>query len=232
MDDSVTASLKSLWLKPIGSLPTCTDLGRLAKRIDVLEKGEVKNHPTENGDSSPNAWYLGRAFQMVALNLECSELYPKVLEAIKHFETAAGNQPDLEPFIRDLFSSLDETGPTVRVFKLINQAALAAAITPLKLSAASRSANLRADMLMTKDVRSADGWRISIDIGDNEICVTHTRREQSLVSDTTDSLTPYPASTLKSKHSTSDEKYSPPNHHSRHNTRYALPTPEFGHAER
>jgi hypothetical protein len=186
MDDSVTASLKSLWLKPIGSLPTCADLGRLAKRIDVLENGVVKTHlPTEKDDSSPNAWYLGQALQTVALKLESSELYPKVLEAIKLFETTAGNQPDLEPFIRDLFTSLDENGPTLRVFKLINQATLAAAITPLKLSAASRSANLRADMLMTKDVRSADGWRISIDIGDHEICVTHVRREQSLVSETT-----------------------------------------------
>ncbi len=185
MDDSVTTSLKGLWLKPIGSLPTCADLGRLAKRIDVMEDGELKIHPAKNEESSPNAWYLGRALQTVALKLESSEVYPKVLEAIKQFEAAAGNQPDLEPYIRDLFSSLDENGPTIKAFKLINQAALAAALTPIKLSAASRSTSLRADMLMTKDVRNADGWRISIDIGDDQICVTHIRREQSLVSDAT-----------------------------------------------
>jgi hypothetical protein len=182
MDDTVTTSLKSLWLKPISSLSTCADLGRLAKRIDVLEDGVVKNKPSETEESSPNAWYLGRALQTVALKIENSDSYPKVLEAIKHFEAAAGDQPDLEPYIRDLFSSLEENGPTIRVFKLISQAALAAALTPMKLSAASRSASLRADMLMTKDVRSADGWRISIDIGNDQICVSHIRREQSLVS--------------------------------------------------
>jgi hypothetical protein len=193
MDDSLTTSLKNLWGKPIGALPTFADLGRLAKRIDVSTTDEVPVAPKPNADLQtssdagdkadelPNAWYLGRALQTVASKLETPASYPKVLDGIKAFKEAAGTQPDLETYIKDLFSTLEENSPTLKLFKLVNQAALAAAITPLKLSASSRSTSLKPEVLITKDVRTSDGWRIAIDIGTSEICLSHARREQSMV---------------------------------------------------
>ena len=103
MDDSLTPSLKTLWSKPISSLPTFADLGRLAKRIDVSTTEEVVpslSKPQDSSDSGdkvddlPNAWYLGRALQTVASKLESPTSYPKVLEGIKKFKEAAGTQPD------------------------------------------------------------------------------------------------------------------------------------------
>ena len=190
MEDSLTQTLKDLWAKPFGSLPTSTDLGRLAKRIDVFtsdggnDSGN-RNSRSDEGDKSddlPNAWYLGRALQSVASKLESPNEYPRVLDAINKFKVNAGTQPDLESYIKELFSALDESSPTVKIFKLINQAALAAAITRIKLSTAMNGSSLKPETLMTKDVRTADGWRISIDINPSEICLSHARREQSLVS--------------------------------------------------
>jgi hypothetical protein len=80
----------------------------------------------------------------------------------------------LQSLVEKAFQVFDSNSHTVKIFKVVNQAALAIAVTSLKLSVTSKNSKLSPEKRMTKDVRSADGWRIEIKISDSEICVSQS----------------------------------------------------------
>lgn len=215
MQTSLETDLRNLWKKPIKSLPTFIDLGRLCKRIDVFVESSTAeaNNKTLN-DVSPSdaslesnssgsrkmafrrlsstaskfnivqesrAESLAHVIKAVASNIE-SKAVSKVLEdeAIPKFVTDAGDNLDYREYVEELFKTFDEDSPSVKLFKMVNQAALFVAITHMKLNIAQCATTLSADALMTKDVRTADGWRVEIGISSTSISVTHVRKEQSL----------------------------------------------------
>lgn len=236
--------LKIMLAKPLASLPTFIDLGRLSKRIDVYVINEdgmehqnsllkvkpltldndgniLDDHQLTSSTSSAtttrqsntidiarfsdagtggrtsdvddranavysvdlrnsHAHYLAKALKKVLLQLEPAEQHTRLIKAVDTFESSAADTLDLQKAIKELFSHFDEHGRTVKIFKLINQAALSSAVTALKLSIAMNPSSLSSESRMTKDVRTMEGWRIVIKITTSEICVSHIRKEQTL----------------------------------------------------
>lgn len=178
--------LRSLWGKPIEQLPTFKDVGRLCQRIEVVHAGDstldeiLDLYADRPEPVDPNhAKCLGHVVRRVALKLE-PQNQKQTASLVAKFESDCGDQPDLEGPVKKMFSGFDQNGPTIRVFKMINQAVIAAAITPLKLKVVHRRSSLKQEETLTKDVRTSDGWRIVIKISTEEVCVTHIRKEQSL----------------------------------------------------
>ena len=88
--------------------------------------------------------------------------------------------PDLQGEIEKLFLCFPDS-PTFRCYKLINQAALLAGVTALKLGVNDCTSTLTPQERFTKDVRTPDGWSVTIDLTNpNVVVVTHLRKEQSL----------------------------------------------------
>ena len=185
-------SLRELMKKPLSSLPTFIDIGRLSKRIDVFiredsEEGieeeintAMKNRNSVNLTKS-HAHYLAKVVRQVALFLEPEDQRDKILQAVEAFEKNAGDELDLQSHVRELFTAaFDENCRTVMIFKMINQAALSLAVTALKIGVTSCTSTLGPDVRMTKDVRTPDGWRILIKLTPSEICISHIRKEQTL----------------------------------------------------
>lgn len=185
-------SLRELMKKPLSSLPTFIDIGRLSKRIDVFIREEsdegieeeissvIKNRNSASLTKS-HAHYLAKVLRQVAIYLEPEDQRDKILAAIDNFEKNAGDELDLQNHVRELFSAaFEENCRTVMVFKMINQAALSLAVTALKIGVTSSTSTLGPDIRMTKDVRTQDGWRILIKITPSEICISHIRKEQTL----------------------------------------------------
>lgn len=235
--------LRIMLAKPLASLPTFIDLGRLSKRIDVfiyLDEGinestnsllKVKplsldkdgnildtDHLTQltqntsasssSASSAPaadisrfleggvadervnavysvdlrnsHAHYLAKVLKKVLIHLEPVDQHMELIKAVDTFESSAQDTLDLQKSVKELFSHFDENGRTVKIFKLINQAALSSAVTALKLSIALNQSSLSSESRMTKDVRTMEGWRIVIKITTKEICVSHIRKEQTL----------------------------------------------------
>ena len=186
-------SLRALYAKPLSSLPTIIDIGRLSKRINVVILGD-NNETVDDGDSEENdkditsveqldkshAYYLSKIIKRVLIAVEPKETHEKLLLAVDEFEKDSLNQSDLQNYVRTLFSKFDDNCRTIKVFKLINQSALSSAIMAVKLNVAQQKSTLSQELRMTKDVRSMDGWKIHIVISPVDICISHERKEQGL----------------------------------------------------
>lgn len=206
MDDDISflQSIRALWAKPINQLPTYIDLGRLAKRIDVFlddnsvstkaesTPGQGQGQAPANQREDSRAQDLANVIEVVATRLESEEVSSKVRSAIPKFVEDATDQLDYRTYVSELFQAFDEdVSPSVKVFKVVNQAALFIAIIHMKSMIQGCKTNLNSNALLTKDCRDADGWRIEIRIpsGDNnnkndnknnEISVAHIRKDQGL----------------------------------------------------
>jgi len=79
---------------------------------------------------------------------------------------------DVELVVEDLFKIIGEDSKTARVFKAIHQNIIFIAVFQLKTKVPMTA--------MTRDVRTREGWRISVVFHNNVVVVSHRRREQSL----------------------------------------------------
>lgn len=204
--------IESLWGRPVSSLPTYIDLGRLCKRIDVYiengseeagssstaqaeEDGGVAAEPLidqsislefkqpVNTRSESRAQDLANAIRAVVLKLEPPEVVAKLPIVLDKFVADAGDNLDYRVYIQELFEALFEdmeNSRSVKIFKLVNQAALFIAIMEMKSLVMATRTTLKPEELMTKDVRTPDGWRIEINITPTEITVAHIRKDQCL----------------------------------------------------
>jgi hypothetical protein len=183
-------SLREMLEKPLANLPTFIDIGRLSRRIDVFiieeaqaEEAQVVDSPRDTiveTNEKSHAHSLSRVVKKVMMHLEPVEQHERLLQALDEFVVKSGDSLDLQNHVRELFHSFDDNCRTVRIFKMINQAALSLAVTALKVGVASQPSSIPPEGRMTKDVRTPDGWRISIILGQNEICISHIRKEQTL----------------------------------------------------
>jgi len=81
--------------------------------------------------------------------------------------------PDLEGILDDMFKEIIGTKSKVaKVLKVIHQNIIFTAIFQLKSKVPMTT--------MTRDVRSREGWRITVCFTNNVVMVSHKRREQSL----------------------------------------------------
>lgn len=95
-----------------------------------------------------------------------TETFPPIIKQ------AESEGTELEPLVVQMIESLGQCN-TVKVLKTINQDFVGHCAYELKLHITTN--------FLTKDVRTAEGWRIIVKIvKDEEVMVTHTRREQSV----------------------------------------------------
>lgn len=203
---TIKEEVTSLWNRPIAALPTFIDLGRLCKRIDVYVKEEkdqereeppsvISSRPSEdvllvpqfrkpvNERSELRAQDLANAISAVAVKIESPEVNAKLPDILSKFVQDAGENLDYRLYVKELFNSAfvaADDSPLVKVFKLVNQAALFISIMHMKTLVSAVKTHLKPDDLMTKDVRTPDGWRVEIEISRSEVSVTHVRKDQCL----------------------------------------------------
>jgi hypothetical protein len=105
----------------------------------------------------------------VARALESKETVARFEVALKAL--ADQRSGDLEAFMPDVWRGGGEDSRTARVFKAIHQNIIFVGIYHIKTALPD---------VMTRDVRSAEGWQIYVHILPDVIVITHARREQAL----------------------------------------------------
>ena len=170
---SVTAASSSLKNQTviITKENSIKDVNRDSDRTNVVYSMDLRQS---------HAHYLAKALKKVLVQLEPLDDHMRLIQAVDSFEETTGDSQDLQKPLKELFQHFDEANSrTIKIFKLLNQATLSTAITPLKLSIPESESTLSKQARLTKDVRTMDGWRVVIKITLDEIIVSHIRTEQS-----------------------------------------------------
>lgn len=141
---------------------------------------ENSSRKSMNNSKMSRADCLARVVQSVAACLESATVNSAVSVAIPKFVEDAGDNLDYRVYVEELFLKFEEDSPSVRLFKMVNQATLFIAITNMKSCILRCQTTLPFDTLQTKDCRGPDGWRVEIRISPSSITVTHVRKDQSL----------------------------------------------------
>jgi len=86
---------------------------------------------------------------------------------------------DLEGLVEDVFhSTIGENSKIAKVLKVIHQNIIFTAVFQLKSKVPMTT--------MTRDVRTKEGWRVTVCFSNNVVTVSHRRREQSLATAASD----------------------------------------------
>ena len=165
-------SLSTLFAKPLSESPLQKDLPRLASRISIQSK-------TASLTAGSDLATVVRTLASVLLQndevaLSNVESALRVFtEATSKSSLAQGHKAmDQQEACSELLESLGGDGSRlVRALKLVNQNVVLFALTSLR--------DKWPNMPLTKDVRTPDGWQISIEVFDS-LRICHTRREKSM----------------------------------------------------
>ena len=166
-------------------MPVAKDLPRLARRVQIIganEEDVLWTTPTNENEhsksSSEFSVFLSSEIILHILQYVDPEIYAKIGERLRGevyppiIKQAESEGTELEPLVSQMIESLGECN-TLKVLKTINQDFIGHCAYELKLHITTN--------FLTKDVRTAEGWRIIVKIVKNEeVMVTHTRREQSV----------------------------------------------------
>jgi len=159
--------------------PQCRDLGRLIGRVEVLQSrnGSADLEAVSLQPGDPCAQLL-ELLEAVAHHVEPTPTQARnvVERARSSFmqSSAPGDRyGHLEYRFADALKAAGLATPTVRVLQMIRQGVVGIGLSHL------RTEFFAADTLaFMRDVRSARGWRVLIDLRDaNGVSVTHIRRE-------------------------------------------------------
>lgn len=180
-EPEILPAMLSMWKeRSIFDLPVSKDLPRLVRRIVVFDENDdiLYDSPTATMDEDTS---LKRSIELTKEliltlidNLEgktrAEELRPK-LESI--VETAS-EKSDGEELVKEMIELLgtEEESCTVRALKTVHQDIVGHCTFQLKQHITSR--------FMTKDVRTPEGWRITLRITPDQFQISHIRREQSI----------------------------------------------------
>jgi len=142
---------------------------------DKLEDVTVEGAKEEKKEKNINRGILKEVARVVtdlAARLETEDQQIKIQ---KKFEELLQKEkfPDLEGVVEDLFKTTIGTScKTAKVLKVIHQNIIFTAVFQLKSKVPMTT--------LTRDVRTRDGWRITVLFTKNIVVVSHRRREQSL----------------------------------------------------
>ncbi|KAL6041985.1 hypothetical protein QOT17_024674 [Balamuthia mandrillaris] len=143
-------------------------LGRLtAKEIVKVGEGEEQKHPQSCFS------IVGDILSKIAQQLESEATYERLQSKIKELHGSALNA-EMQYLVAELIEEgVGIHSKTAAVLKAIHQSIIFIAVYEIK-------ARVTGTELMTRDVSTAEGWRISIHISQDSVTVTHYRREQAL----------------------------------------------------
>jgi len=105
----------------------------------------------------------------IARAVESKEIADKFEKAFQDLNTQKIS--DFEVWLPDIWKAVGDNNKVVRVLKAIHQNIIFTAIFHLKQLLAN---------IMTRDVRTPEGWRIFVHILADVVVITHVRREQAL----------------------------------------------------
>jgi len=118
---------------------------------------------------------VAKVVMELATRLETEEQQVKIKQEFDRllFNNSNHSFGDLESLMESLFKNVIGTdSKTARVLKAIHQNIILTGVFQLKSKVTMNT--------MTRDVRTRDGWRINVFMGNNVVVVSHKRREQSL----------------------------------------------------
>lgn len=156
---------------------------------------DVASDQTHSGALIKNIWCIANSLEpeiRESLRMSLQKFAEKSFKSDKvpgdtrivHVEEPDLSIPLAELFLSNAFQlnefALPRFSPTIELFKMLNQGALACGNTQMKVDLCSQKTFLPQAALITKDIRTSDGWRIAVLITSDEIKVTHYRKEISL----------------------------------------------------
>ncbi|PRP83356.1 hypothetical protein PROFUN_09337 [Planoprotostelium fungivorum] len=194
-DECLRADLEKIWQREVSKLPVHTDLPRLSKRIDVTlgdhEYGVtgLPDFEMPLTDSMIPSVYRILTTTSSALEDEPTRSQIKnnflttfnVSDAEAKGEDKSRTIPDFDVAgtLSKYLATLDDNA-TIRALKCCNQSFLFPAVIRLKFLITNNPDSNEQDMSY-KDLRG--GWRIQVDIADDQVRVIHKKWEQSFRED-------------------------------------------------
>jgi hypothetical protein len=179
--------------KPLKQTAVFIDLPRLAKRIDVYRNGEPL---FVDGESASALTALATVVKLVAQQFETPERYTAIATCCDDIARERENG-EISVTIGNLFlNTIGEQSKTATIFKAIHQGTFIVTLLTnqrcqlftfvrvgivMPLSFALKAYT----RLLSKDIKTRDGWRVRINIDPthNVATVTHIRQEESFGSE-------------------------------------------------
>lgn len=171
-------AVRAIWAKPTMESSMFIDLPRLVRRVTIRTREGVVLDQKDSAILTPGTRHMptetfGLICKVVLLlveNLE-QERLADVKEGLASISAEVDDSTELMHVLPAVSRLLQDTSKTHRLLKMINQNIVLLAVTTMKESITSE--------FFTKDVKSADGWRVVIDLFET-VQLYHRRREQSL----------------------------------------------------
>ncbi|CAN0275252.1 unnamed protein product [Discosporangium mesarthrocarpum] len=164
-----------MWRRPAlsgGSL--AKDLPRLVHRVTVRTSRGSLHPPPPGSEGAQNPVSIWAMISRLVVAL-VEELEPESLQDLKQGLTSIASQvtptTELEMVVPELVNMLGEGSPALKALKMVEQGVVLLGVHIMKGAVT--------DGLLTKDVRSPEGWQIGFDLFDH-VQVYHSRREQSV----------------------------------------------------
>ncbi|CAM9367298.1 unnamed protein product [Scytosiphon promiscuus] len=173
--ENFTSGVRRIWQRPAHEGSLCKDLPRLARRITIrTRRGVTPPDPsyTQHPMGPEETWALiAHLTSTLVYELE-PERAAEIDRGLANIATRVTATTDLEMVVPELIRLLGGDGKALRALKMVDQGVVLLGVHHMK-GGVTRG-------LLTKDVRSADGWQIGMDVFDQYVQVYHTRREQSV----------------------------------------------------
>lgn len=161
-------NLRETWQRPYTDSAFLKDIPRLVRRIKVQTSDGTIHCLASQGSSKLDA--------IVALLDILANDMGREIETVQTLRESVesghlGEELSEEQGVSMIFEKLDHDGAIIKVLKMINQSTVLYAMSVLK-------EHVLRD-IMTKDVRTPEGWQIFLRLG-SVIQLTHLRMEQSV----------------------------------------------------
>ena len=175
--EPILDSLSKIWARDLDDLPVAKDLPRLARRIAVYGRGDQQLFKIEEENFS--AQFSIDAVKDLLLAL-CSRLNPdtdeveRVRVELEKISSESNSNSEEEEFCHRMLAIVQKSSkPVIATVKAIHQDVVLHATVELKTHLTAK--------YLTKDVRSAEGWRIVVRLPtEGVVHIYHVKREQSL----------------------------------------------------
>lgn len=163
------AKIAEIFWKPFDAGAVFIDLPRLAKRMDLSDDGQIVSLGLRD-DATP-LQVLARVIALVAARTETAERAQRIADAAAAALNDASSSGVPQLLLKDLFNDvIGLESKCAHVFRGIHQGV----VMPMSFIVKAHT------RLLSKDVKDASGWRISINVLKNgRVVVTHQRREKS-----------------------------------------------------
>mmetsp|Transcript_22283 Transcript_22283/g.41773 ORF Transcript_22283/g.41773 Transcript_22283/m.41773 type:complete len:398 (+) Transcript_22283:95-1288(+) len=173
-DEATQATSEDGSLEDEGAAAVEEEILRRSSRLDrwsILKKRKSQANKDDLGSNAAIVKLIVDLISVLANEFETPEACAEIETKLQELRGNVAESEDMQPFVRDIVNMLGEDSRVVRVLKCIHQNVVLHGMAELKTKLMMK--------YQTKDIRSADGWRILITLSKGYVQVGHTRREQS-----------------------------------------------------